>query len=140
MMRRMRCLVSAVPILALFGVSPAAMYGQDASVNGVIERLRQGEPAIGTFTRAPGPGLDFAVIDTQYGEFDIDAVRQAVADLRGGPDVPAVTLCAATIKCGDAEPVFPCATSVIDVQLEPLSALNSALRSVFSTAVQEPLV
>ncbi|MCH7890509.1 MAG: hypothetical protein IH921_03295, partial [Gemmatimonadetes bacterium] len=91
MMRRMRCLVSAVLILALFGVSPAAVYGQDASVNRVIERLRQGEPAIGTFTRAPGPGLDFAVIDTQYGEFDIDAVREAVADLRGGPDVPAVT-------------------------------------------------
>jgi len=91
MMRGMRCLVSAVLILALFGVSPAAMYGQDASVNRVIELLRQGEPAIGTFTRVPGPGLDFAVIDTQYGEFDIDAVRQAVADLRGGPDVPAVT-------------------------------------------------
>ena len=90
-MQRMRCLVAAVLIVALCGVSPALVYGQDASVNRVIERLRQGEPAIGTFTRVPGPDLDFAVIDTQYGEFDIDAVRQAVAGMRGGPGVSAVT-------------------------------------------------
>ncbi len=78
--------------LTLSGVSPAALYAQDeAPINTVIERLRQGDPAIGTFTRAPRPDLDFAVIDTQYGEFDIDAVRRAVASLRGGPGVPAVT-------------------------------------------------
>ena len=92
-MRRIHlvALVAAL-IFTLSGVSPPALYAQDESpVNRVIERLRQGEPAIGTFTRAPRPDLDFAVIDTQYGEFDIDAVRRAVAALRGGPGVPAVT-------------------------------------------------
>ena len=47
-----------------------------------IERLRQGEPAIGTFTRTGRPDLDFAVIDAQYGRFDINAIRQAVVAMR----------------------------------------------------------
>ncbi|MCH7891800.1 MAG: hypothetical protein IH921_09895, partial [Gemmatimonadetes bacterium] len=92
-MRRMYpvALVAAL-IFTPSGVSHQALYAQDeVPVNRVIERLQQDQPAIGTFTRAPGPDLDFAVIDTQYGEFDIDAVRQAVADLRGGPGVSAVT-------------------------------------------------
>ncbi len=77
-----------VPALGVLGgLSAAALHAQDeAPANRVIERLRQGEPAIGTFTRAARPDLDFAVIDEQYGEFDIDGVRQAVVAIRGGPD------------------------------------------------------
>ena len=84
-------LVAAI-VLTLGGVSPPALYAQDeAPVNRVIERLQQGRPAIGTFTRTARPDLDFAVIDEQYGEFDIDGVRRAVEGMRGGPGVSAVT-------------------------------------------------
>ena len=76
---------------ALNGVSPLVLHAQDATpINRVIERLRQDRPAIGTFTRTAGPDLDFAVIDTQYGTFDIDAVRQALAGIRTGNGAPAV--------------------------------------------------
>lgn len=79
----------AVLAFALVGVAP--LQAQDeAPANRVIERLQQDRPAIGTFTRAPGPDLDFAVIDTQYGEFDIDAVRQALLGMRTGNGPPAV--------------------------------------------------
>ena len=68
------------------------LYAQEAApVNKVIERLQQGQPAIGTFTRTAGPDLDFAVIDEQYGDFDIDAVREAVAGMRAGDGAPGVT-------------------------------------------------
>ncbi len=61
---------------------------EGAPVNRVIERLQQGRPAIGTFTRSASPGLDFAVIDEQYGEFDIDGVREALAAMRDGDRAP----------------------------------------------------
>ena len=68
------------------------LYAQEAaSVNRVIEQLRQGRPAIGTFTRTARPDLDFAVIDEQYGDFDIDGVREAVVAIRAGESVPAIT-------------------------------------------------
>ena len=68
------------------------LYAQEAApVNKVIERLQQGQPAIGTFTRTAGPDLDFAVIDEQYGDFDIDAVREAVVGMRAGDGAPGVT-------------------------------------------------
>ena len=90
-MRRMHFALVAALILALNGASPVALHAQDAGpVNRVIDRLQQDQPAIGTFTRAPGPDLDFAVIDTQYGEFDIDAVRQALLGMRTGNGAPAV--------------------------------------------------
>ncbi len=68
------------------------LYAQEAaSVNRVIEQLQQGRPAIGTFTRTARPDLDFAVIDEQYGDFDIDGVREAVGAMRAGDGAPAVT-------------------------------------------------
>jgi len=77
--------------VALIGVAPGPLYAQDGPpANRVIERLQQEQPAIGTFTRTPGPDLDFAVIDTQYGEFDIDAVRQALLGMRTDNGAPAV--------------------------------------------------
>ena len=76
---------------AFNGLSPRAVYAQDAPpVNRVIERLQQDRPAIGTFTRTAGPDLDFAVIDTQYGEFDIDAVRQVLVGMRTDNGAPVV--------------------------------------------------
>ncbi len=68
------------------------LYAQEAgSVNRVIELLRAGRPAIGTFTRAARAGIDFAVIDEQYGEFDIDGVREAVVAIRAGSGAPVIT-------------------------------------------------
>ncbi len=68
------------------------LYAQEAaSVNRVIEQLLQGRPAIGTFTRTARPALDFAVIDEQYGDFDIDGVRAAVVAIRAGDGGPAIT-------------------------------------------------
>jgi len=61
-----------------------------APVNRVIVRLQQGRPVIGTFTRSARPDIDFAVIDEQYGEFDIDAVRVALAAMREGDGPPVV--------------------------------------------------
>ncbi len=60
-------------------------------VNRVIANLQQGRPVIGTFTRTPSSELDFAVIDEQYGEFDIQGVREALAGMRvdNGPPVVA---------------------------------------------------
>ena len=76
---------------AFAGALPLALYAQDARpTNRVIEQLRQNRPAIGTFTRTGRPDLDFAVIDAQYGQLDIDAIRQAVVGMRssvGSPDV-----------------------------------------------------
>jgi 4-hydroxy-2-oxoheptanedioate aldolase len=72
-------------------VSPAALHGQnEAPINGVIERLRQNRPAIGTFARTARPGLDFAVIDEQYGDFDIEGVREALASMREGNGAPVI--------------------------------------------------
>ena len=68
------------------------LYAQEAaSVNRVIEQLLQGRPAIGTFTRTARSALDFAVIDEQYGDFDIDGVREAVVAIRAGDGAPAIT-------------------------------------------------
>ena len=73
-------------------VSLLPLYAQDtAQVNRVIERLQQGRPVIGTFTRTARPDLDFAVIDEQYGAFDIDGVREAVVAMRAGDGTLAVT-------------------------------------------------
>lgn len=59
--------------------------GQDeARTNRVITRLRQDRPAIGTFSRSPDPGLDFTVIDAQYGAFDVEAIRETLAAMRMG--------------------------------------------------------
>lgn len=55
-----------------------------APVNRVIEQLRQDRPVIGTFTRNPRVDLDFVIIDEQYGEFDIDAVRAALSNMHTG--------------------------------------------------------
>ncbi|PCI75603.1 MAG: hypothetical protein COB20_12455 [SAR86 cluster bacterium] len=58
------------------------LSAQAESDNPVVEKLQQGSAVIGTFTRSPGVGLDFAIIDQQYGEFDIDGVRSAVSAMR----------------------------------------------------------
>ncbi len=68
------------------------LYAQEtAPINRVVEQLRQGRPAIGTFTRTARPDLDFAVIDEQYGDFDIDGVREAVMAIRAGDGASAIT-------------------------------------------------
>lgn len=91
-MRRMLLALVVALCCAFNGVSQRAVYAQDtAPVNRVIERLQQGRPVIGTFTRTARPDLHFAVIDEQYGEFDIDGVREAVAAMRAGDGAPAVT-------------------------------------------------
>ena len=94
-MRPMPFALAAVCTVALTGVvlQPwQPLYAQEAaSVNRVIEQLRQGRPAIGTFTRTARPDLDFAVIDEQYGDFDIDGVREAVVAIRAGDGAPAIT-------------------------------------------------
>ena len=91
-MRRMPLALAAVFIAALIGAVLQPLYAQEAvSANRVIEQLRQGRPAIGTFTRSPRPDLDFAVIDEQYGEFDIDGVREAVVAILAGDGAPAIT-------------------------------------------------
>ena len=94
-MRRMPLAFAAACTAALTGAAlqpRQPLYAQEAApVNKVIERLQQGQPAIGTFTRTAGPDLDFAVIDEQYGDFDIDAVREAVVGMRAGDGAPGVT-------------------------------------------------
>lgn len=61
-----------------------SLYAQINPVNPVIENLLEGRPVIGTFSRAPTTDLDFAVIDEQYGEFDIEGVRDAITGMRAG--------------------------------------------------------
>ena len=91
-MRPIPLAFAAVCTAALTGVASQPLYAQEEeAVNRVIEQLRQGQPAIGTFTRAARPGLDFAVIDEQYGDFDIDGVREAVVAIRAGSATPAIT-------------------------------------------------
>jgi len=93
-MRPMPLALAAVFIAALTGavLQRQPLYAQEvASVNRVIEQLQQGRPAIGTFTRTARPDLDFAVIDEQYGDFDIDGVREAVVAIRAGSGGPAIT-------------------------------------------------
>jgi 4-hydroxy-2-oxoheptanedioate aldolase len=77
---------------AFTGAVVQPLYAQETtSVNRVIERLRQGLPAIGTFTRTARPDLDFAVIDEQYGDFDIEGVREAVVALGADDATPPIT-------------------------------------------------
>ena len=92
-MRPIPLALAAVCTAALTGVASQPLYAQEEEeeVNRVIEQLRQGQPAIGTFTRAARPDLDFAVIDEQYGDFDIDGVREAVVAIRAGSATPAIT-------------------------------------------------
>ena len=89
--RRTRLAFFAAFIFALEVGWPLPLHAQDdARANRVIERLQEGRPAIGTFTRTPRPDLDFAVIDAQYGRFDINAIRQAVVAMRSDTGAPAV--------------------------------------------------
>lgn len=77
-----RCLSSAGCLITL-AILPL-VTAQKESINRVIQQLQEGRPVIGTFARSPRPGLDFAVIDEQYGDFDIDRVRDAIAGFRQG--------------------------------------------------------
>ena len=91
-MRPIPLTLAAVCTTALIGAALQPLYAQEvAPVNRVIERLQQGRPAIGTFTRTARPDLDFAVIDEQYGAFDIDGVRAAVVAIRAGDGAHAIT-------------------------------------------------
>ena len=91
-MRPMPLALAAVCTSALTFAALQPLYAQEAaSVNRIIEQLLQGRPAIGTFTRTARPALDFAVIDEQYGDFDIDGVREAVVAIRAGDGAPAIT-------------------------------------------------
>ena len=71
-------LISSLMLLSL------PLFAQNVSINPVIENLKTGRPVIGTFTRTPSAELDFAIIDVQYGEFDIEEVRAAIAGMRDG--------------------------------------------------------
>jgi 4-hydroxy-2-oxoheptanedioate aldolase len=83
-----RCIVA---VLLIIGVMPmSSLYAQAVSVNRVIEKLQQGRPVIGTFTRTPDANLDFAIIDEQYGEFDIEGVRDALAGMQVDNEPPVV--------------------------------------------------
>jgi 4-hydroxy-2-oxoheptanedioate aldolase len=89
---RGRCAgVTTSVVLALSALCPPTLHGQGATpVNRVIVRLQQGRPAIGTFSRSPDDHLDFTVIDAQYGEFDIEAIRQVLSRMRPADEPPAV--------------------------------------------------
>jgi len=92
------------------------LYAQEAaSVNRVVEQLRQGLPAIGTFTRTARPDLDFAVIDEQYGDFDIDGVREAVVAIRAG------------VRAGDGAPAI---TPVVRIPLAARDAPEAVVKQV----------
>jgi 4-hydroxy-2-oxoheptanedioate aldolase len=83
--------VTASVVLALSALCSPTLHGQDAAPgNRVIARIQQGRPAIGTFSRSPDDNLDFTVIDAQYGEFDIEAIRQGLLRMRPGDGPPGV--------------------------------------------------
>ena len=109
-MRRMYLgpLVAALTFTAI-AVTPPGLHAQDeAPVNRVIERLHQGRPAIGTFSRTASPELDFAVIDGQYGECDIDAVCEALVEMREGDGAPVAPIVRIPLDARDApQPVPP---------------------------------
>jgi 2-keto-3-deoxy-L-rhamnonate aldolase RhmA len=67
-----------------------SLLAQDSSFNPIIENLQSGRPVIGTFTRTPSAELDFAIIDVQYGDFDIEEVRAAIAGMPRGNKSPLV--------------------------------------------------
>ena len=95
-------LVSALifPILAVLPIVSWAQAG--APVNRVIEQLRQDRPVIGTFTRNPRVDLDFVIIDEQYGEFDIDAVRAALTNMYTGNGAAAAPIVRIPLNLRDA--------------------------------------
>ena len=95
-------LVSALifPILAVLPIVSWAQAG--APVNRVIEQLRQDRPVIGTFTRNPRVDLDFVIIDEQYGEFDIDALRAALTNMYPGNGAAAAPIVRIPLNLRDA--------------------------------------
>ena len=95
-------LVSALifPILAVLPIVSWAQAG--APVNRVIEQLRQDRPVIGTFTRNSRVDLDFVIIDEQYGEFDIDAVRSALTNMYTGNGAAAAPVVRIPLNLRDA--------------------------------------
>jgi len=80
----------AIILFSVSVMSSTTLYAQTDPVNRVIEKLQLGLPAIGTFTRAPSSDLDFAVIDEQYGEFDIEGVNAAVQGMKVDNGTPMV--------------------------------------------------
>ncbi|MBL4820403.1 MAG: hypothetical protein JKY98_05350 [Gammaproteobacteria bacterium] len=68
----------------------STLHAQGEPANRVIKKLQLGSPVIGTFTHSPSLDLDFAVIDDQYGEFDINDIRSAIAEMRIGDALPSV--------------------------------------------------
>ena len=93
----------SVLIFAVIAVLPTASSAQTgAPVNRVIEQLRQHRPAIGTFTRNPRADLDFVIIDEQYGEFDIDAVRAALSNMYTGNGAAAAPIVRIPLNLRDA--------------------------------------
>ena len=83
-----RTLVVTLLVTAMDVAFEPASAQEVGPVNRIIDRLQQDRPAIGTFTRSTNPDLDFVVIDTQYGEFDIGAVEQALARMQTGNGAP----------------------------------------------------
>jgi len=81
----------AILIFSFSVILSTTLCAQVESTNRVIKNLQEGNPVIGTFTRSPSLDLDFAVIDEQYGEFDINGVRSAIAAMQLGDALPLVT-------------------------------------------------
>ena len=70
----------------VFGSTPEVV-----NFNKIIEHLEGQQAAIGTFTRSPMPDLDFVVIDTQYTNFDIEAISQTMSGFRIDNEPPSFT-------------------------------------------------
>jgi len=84
--------VGVIAAAAWVGMFSVAVNSQDTTArNLLIEKLQEDRPAIGTFSRRNRPGLDYVVIDAQYGAFDIEAIRQALSEMRDGNGESPVT-------------------------------------------------
>ena len=71
-------------------------------LNKVIQQLQQNRPVIGTFTRSARGELDFAVIDAQYGSFDIGGIRKALAEMGTSDAAPIVRIPLASVATPQA--------------------------------------
>ncbi|MBM62577.1 MAG: hypothetical protein CL484_06470 [Acidobacteria bacterium] len=88
-----RCFLLSVVTLSLgyLGVSVFGSTQEVISFNRIIEHLKSQQAVIGTFTRFPMSDLDFLVIDTQYTNFDIEAIRRTMSRLRASNEPPSFT-------------------------------------------------
>lgn len=83
---------AAACIVLVLSVADAPMLpAQEAPLNRVVARIQADRPAIGTFSRSPDAALDFTVVDAQYGDLDLNAIRRTLDQLRTGDGPPTVS-------------------------------------------------